>query len=62
MTIYPEIKIFEQYLDPEKKYEFPMSEQGLVSDAPPEAVKAYEDYKAKIKRSIELEKEIGLYL
>ena len=62
MTHYSEVEIFRPYLDSERENEFPMSEQGLVSDAPPEAVKAYEDYKAKIKRSIELEKEIGLYL
>jgi len=61
MIIHSEIEIFEPYLDPENENVF-MYEQGLISNAPPEAVKAYEDYKAKVKKEIRLEKEIGLYL
>ena len=62
MTIHSEIEIFRPYLDSEKKYDFPMTEQGLLPHAPPEAVEAYEEYKEKIKEEIRLEKEIGLYL
>ena len=55
------IDIFEPYLDPENPDTI-FYEQGLIPDAPLEAVKAYEEYKKKIDNEIRLEKEIGLYL
>ena len=53
--------IFRPYLDPENSDTI-YYEQGLVSNAPPEAVKAYEEYKKYEDELERLEKEIGLYL
>ena len=43
-------KNFYDYLNPDKAGAESWIEQGLVSDAPPEAVKAFEEFKAYIKR------------
>jgi len=49
-------EIFGPYLDPKSESLY-TQEQGLVPDAPPEAVKAYEDYKKRLKEIERLEKE-----
>ena len=55
-------EIFGPYLDPKSESLY-TQEQGLVPDAPPEAVKAYEEFKKEVEDIKKLEDENeGLHL